>query len=116
VGSLVDFLARAKGPRTFAHFLGDGLRGGYEAALRRHYGWDFDDLEQHWRGRAFAEPEGPAGPSAAGRCSAQPPPGSSLARRSTTTVRPSPRGEVKSAGRGLPGGATLYRSTSLSTE
>ena len=65
--SLVDFLARAQGPRTFTRFLRDGLRDGYEAALRRHYGWDFDDLEQHWRGRASGGGDGPVGSSAAGR-------------------------------------------------
>jgi hypothetical protein len=52
--SLVDFLARQKGPQTFTTFLREGLRGGYEPALRRYYGFtDFNDLEQHWVQAAF---------------------------------------------------------------
>lgn len=46
--SLVEFLSSQKGgPREFVHFVRDGLEGGYEAALKRHYGIrDFNDLEQ----------------------------------------------------------------------
>jgi hypothetical protein len=52
--SLVDFLARQKGPQVFTKFVRDGLDGGYEAALRRHYDFQgFQDLEQRWRQYAF---------------------------------------------------------------
>ncbi len=54
--SLVDFLTKEKGPQTFTQFLREGLRGGYEAALQRHYGYqDFNELERRWRGHAFGE-------------------------------------------------------------
>jgi hypothetical protein len=54
--SLVEFLAREKGPQTFSTFVKEGLAGGYEAALRKHYGiQSFDDLEQRWRKHAFAD-------------------------------------------------------------
>jgi hypothetical protein len=47
---LVDFLSRQKGPQAFCQFLRDGLSSGFEAALRRHYGYrDYADLETHWR-------------------------------------------------------------------
>jgi hypothetical protein len=59
--SLVDFLSRQKGPQTFTQFLREGLRGGYEPALRRHYGFaDFNELEQHWLHETFGDPV-PAG-------------------------------------------------------
>jgi hypothetical protein len=59
--SLVDFLAREKGPQTFSQFLREGLRGGYEPALRRHYGIaDFNELEQRWLHATFGDPM-PAG-------------------------------------------------------
>jgi hypothetical protein len=52
--SLVDFLSRQKGPQTFAQFVRDGQSGGYEEALRRHYGYQgFPELEQRWRAYAF---------------------------------------------------------------
>jgi hypothetical protein len=63
--SLVEFLAGEKGPRTFTRFVRDGVRDGYAAALAKYYGWDFDDLEQHWRAHAFGEGAGVSG--AAGR-------------------------------------------------
>src|SRR5262249_20565634 len=53
--SLTDFLAKAKDPRILARFLRDGQRDGYEASLRRHYGWDLDELERRWREHAFRE-------------------------------------------------------------
>ncbi len=45
--SLVEFLCAQKGgPQTFTRFLRDGLEGGWEASLQRHYGFrDFKDLE-----------------------------------------------------------------------
>jgi hypothetical protein len=60
--SLVDYLSREKGPQEFALFLREGLQGGYEAALQRHYGiHDYNELDQRWRKFAFGE-----GASAAG--------------------------------------------------
>lgn len=54
--SLVEFLSRQKDPQTFTAFLREGLRGGYEPALRRYYGFeDFSDLERHWIQYAFAD-------------------------------------------------------------
>jgi tetratricopeptide (TPR) repeat protein len=48
--SLVDFLSSQKGgPQIFTRFVRDGLEGGLEAALKRHYGFrDFKDLEERW--------------------------------------------------------------------
>src|SRR5205085_9962184 len=37
--SVVEFLSGQKGPQVFAKFLHDGMHGGYEEALRRHYGY-----------------------------------------------------------------------------
>jgi hypothetical protein len=52
--SLVDYLAADKGPQVFARFLRDGLRGGYEPALQKHYGCrNFEELEQRWGQHAF---------------------------------------------------------------
>jgi hypothetical protein len=63
--SLVDFLSREKGTQTFTAFLREGLRGGYEPALRRHYGiQDFDELEQRWRRFAFGDSTTPGGVAA----------------------------------------------------
>ncbi len=54
--SLVEFLVGARDPRTFVRFVRDGLQGGYETALEKHYGWDFAELERRWRRHAFEEP------------------------------------------------------------
>jgi hypothetical protein len=54
--SLVEFLSRQKGPRTFTRFLRDGLEDGFATALDRYYGWDFDQLERRWRDYAFEPP------------------------------------------------------------
>jgi hypothetical protein len=52
--SLVDYLSSRKGPQVFAKFLRDGLDGGYEAALKKHYGInDFRELDAQWRQYAF---------------------------------------------------------------
>src|SRR5262249_33320595 len=59
--SLVEFLAGAKGPQTFARFVRDSLRDGYEEALTRHYGWDFEELERRWQQHAFGDGGAPAG-------------------------------------------------------
>jgi hypothetical protein len=48
--ALVEFLsAQTGGPPEFVRFVRDGLEGGYEAALQKHYGIkDFNDLQQRW--------------------------------------------------------------------
>jgi hypothetical protein len=53
--SLVRFLATAKGPEEFTHFVRDGLSDGYAAALRQHYGWDYRELQRRWLEQAFAD-------------------------------------------------------------
>src|SRR5262249_61339088 len=45
---LVDFLVKQHGPETFSAFLRDGLKDGYESALRKHYGWDYATLQSGW--------------------------------------------------------------------
>jgi hypothetical protein len=53
--SLVDYLSRQRGPVVFAQFVRDGLREGYEAALRRHYEFrDFADLQTRWGQQVLA--------------------------------------------------------------
>ncbi len=55
--SLVDFLSKEKGPQAFTAFLREGMRSGYEPALRKHYKIEsFAELERRWRAFAFAEP------------------------------------------------------------
>lgn len=51
--SLVDFLTRQKGAKHFADFVREGEREGYEAALRKHYDWNFAELDRRWRHHAF---------------------------------------------------------------
>jgi hypothetical protein len=60
--SLVEFLSSQKGgPQEFTRFVRDGLENGYEAALRRHYGFkDFSDLEKRWSEAAFEKVSGTA--------------------------------------------------------
>ena len=54
--SLVDFLVSEKGAPVFGQFLRDGMRSGYEPALRRYYGCrSYADLERRWSGHAFRE-------------------------------------------------------------
>jgi hypothetical protein len=65
--SLVDYLSRQRTPVVFAQFVRDGLQEGYEAALRRHYGYrDFAELEQRWGQQELAGLNAGAG-SVAGR-------------------------------------------------
>lgn len=45
---LVEFLTQQRGPEIFTVFLRDGLQGGYEPALRKHYGWSFAELQANW--------------------------------------------------------------------
>jgi hypothetical protein len=51
--SLVQFLTAEKGPETLTAFLRDAPRSGLAAALRRHYGMTFDELDARWRRHAF---------------------------------------------------------------
>jgi hypothetical protein len=52
--SLVDFLAREKGPETFTRFVRDALADGYEPALRKHYRFrSFDELQETWSRHVF---------------------------------------------------------------
>src|SRR5262249_6787394 len=53
--SLVDLLSSARGPLTFTRFVRDAQQDGYERALKRHYGWDFDELERRWQRHVFGE-------------------------------------------------------------
>jgi hypothetical protein len=53
--ALVEFLANKQGPQVFTAFLREGLRGGYEPALQRYYGYrSFQELEQDWLRHAMA--------------------------------------------------------------
>lgn len=54
--SLVEYLSTLKGPETFAKFLTEGLRGGYEPALRKYYGLQsYAELETGWASHAFKD-------------------------------------------------------------
>jgi hypothetical protein len=64
--SLVEFLSKQRGPVVFTQFLRDGLRDGFEAALRKNYGFQgFNDLQQRWTQQALAGV--PAASALAGR-------------------------------------------------
>lgn len=66
--SLVEHLAREKGPQVFVEFLREGMRGGYEPALQRYYGYrTFEELEQRWTQQAFAPASLPNGVADRGR-------------------------------------------------
>ena len=53
--SLVEYLSSLQGPQVFARFLRDGLRDGYEAALKKHYNVKtFDELQMRWSQEALA--------------------------------------------------------------
>ncbi len=53
--SLVDFLTREKGAKRFTAFVRDGESDGYATLLRRHYGWNFAELDRRWQRHAFPE-------------------------------------------------------------
>jgi hypothetical protein len=54
--SVVDFLSKEQGPATFTQFVREGMKGDYEAALRKYYKiQDFAELEQRWRRFAFSD-------------------------------------------------------------
>jgi tetratricopeptide (TPR) repeat protein len=48
--TLVEFLSEQRGPIVFCHFVRDGLREGYESALRKHYRiQNFGELQERWQ-------------------------------------------------------------------
>jgi hypothetical protein len=51
----VAFLAEVRGHQAFHQFLDEGLRRGFEPALRKHYEWDIEQLERHWQRCTFGE-------------------------------------------------------------
>lgn len=54
--SLVELLVTKKGAPTLVKFIRDGLEGGYEAALKKHYGMEsFGALEEEWLQHAFSD-------------------------------------------------------------
>jgi tetratricopeptide (TPR) repeat protein len=60
--SLVDCLAKERGPQVFTQFLRDGLQGGYDAALKKHYGIsDFEELQRRWERFAVGRSDAAAG-------------------------------------------------------
>jgi hypothetical protein len=67
--SVVEFLsAQPGGPRGFTQFLRDGLEGGFEAALQRHYHIDsYAELDRLWQQHAFGSPNTSARLPDAGR-------------------------------------------------
>jgi hypothetical protein len=57
--SVVDYLTSLRGPQEFVAFLNDGLRTGYEAALRKHYGIaGYQALQTQWESFAFKQSDG----------------------------------------------------------
>jgi hypothetical protein len=57
--SVVDYLCQQQGPQVFSRFLRDGLRGGFEPALRQYYGFaSFGDLQRRWQAATLGN--GPA--------------------------------------------------------
>jgi len=56
--SVVEFLTTQthQSPEVFTKFVRDGQRDGYEAALKRHYGYSsFADMERSWSAYAFGD-------------------------------------------------------------
>jgi hypothetical protein len=50
----VDFLTRKREPTVFMQFVRDGMSGGYDAALKKYYGYNsFDELENDWMAKTF---------------------------------------------------------------
>jgi hypothetical protein len=48
---LVELLTQQRGPTQFTEFVRDGLRQGWETALRAHYQWSLADLQQRLEAR-----------------------------------------------------------------
>ena len=54
--SLVDYLSRLRGPVVFSQFLTEGMRGNWEAALKKHYNLaSFQDLQVAWERHALGD-------------------------------------------------------------
>jgi hypothetical protein len=57
--ALVDFLTQQKGPVELTQFVRDGLREGYDAALRKHYGYQsVAELQDRFTQHILAEVNG----------------------------------------------------------
>ncbi len=52
---LVEFLSLQRGPQVVSQFIRDGLNQGYESALRKHYGWSFQELQTAWNQQVLGE-------------------------------------------------------------
>jgi hypothetical protein len=66
--SLVDYLSKLRGPQVFAQFLAEGMRGNFEAALRKYYSFQtYHDLDTAWQHHAL-------GDNGAVRAASPPPP------------------------------------------
>ncbi len=46
---LVEFMTELRGPQVFTAFVRDGLREGYDEALRKHYALDMNELQDRWQ-------------------------------------------------------------------
>jgi tetratricopeptide (TPR) repeat protein len=64
---LCEFLAKQRGPQTLTAFIRDGLKEGYDTALRKQYGWDWSELQEHWNHHLTAELSRAGGMVTAGR-------------------------------------------------
>jgi arginine/ornithine N-succinyltransferase beta subunit len=59
--ALVDYLTNLKGPQVFTTFVREALRDGYDAALRKHYGFQtFGEFQDRFTERMVAEANGKA--------------------------------------------------------
>ncbi len=58
--SVTAFLVAQKGHRAFLAFVGDGMDGAWDAAVRKHYGYaDVEALEEAWLGKVLGRaPDG----------------------------------------------------------
>jgi len=57
--ALVDFLTKQKGPVVLMQFARDALQGGYEPALRKHYGYQtIGELQDRFTASVLAEANG----------------------------------------------------------
>ena len=93
--SLVAFLSAEKGSKVFADFLRDGLKDGYESALKSDYGINgFDDLQERWQRYAFGGDGGLALTAALERVH--------FGRRRLLAVWPGPRSAPPRLGRNIP--------------
>jgi hypothetical protein len=53
--SVVDFLTRKREPTVFMQFVREGMNKGYDAALKKYYGYNnFEEMENDWQAFAFS--------------------------------------------------------------